>query len=92
MRTFKLALVAMAATLAFGAANADEAKKMEVIVVTAARPDSIETQKLATVEQAPPTIDFTALKIEMPTLDPAAAKAEISRIELALHEESTPQS
>lgn len=92
MRTIKLALFALAATLTFGAANADEADKMDVIVVTAARPDPVESPKLAAVEQAKPTIDFTELTIEMPSLDRKDIELEASRIELALREAPNPQS
>lgn len=92
MKTIRLALFALAATLTLGAANAEEAGKMDVIVVTAARPDTIESPPLDTLEPAPPAFDFAAFEIEQPTLDPSEVERKPARIELALHDERKPQS
>jgi hypothetical protein len=90
MKTITFALIAMTATLTAGAANADETAKMDVIVVTAARPDTIEAPKLSEADQAAPTIDFAELTIEMPHLETAETQRE--RIELALNEDPAPKS
>lgn len=82
----------MAATLTIGAANADEARKMDVIVVTAPRPDAVEAPKLPSLEQSLPVIDFAEFKIERPTLDPSAVESKPERIELAARDEPKPQS
>jgi hypothetical protein len=92
MKTIKLALFALAATLTVGAANADEARKMDVIVVTAPRPDAIETPTLTSLEQPLPVVDFGEFKIERPTLDPSTVESKPERIELAAHDEPEPRS
>lgn len=92
MKTIKLALIALAATLTCGAANAEEGDKMEVVVVTTARPDTIEVPKLAALEQPSLAIDFSELEIERPTLDRADVEQQDPRIELALHGAPQPKS
>jgi hypothetical protein len=92
MTTIKLVLFGLAATLTIGAANADEARKMDVIVVTAPRPHAIATPTLTSLEQPLPVVDFGELKIERPTLDPSAVESKPERIELAAHDEPRPQS
>jgi len=92
VKTIKLALFALAATLTIGAANADEAGKMDVIVVTAPRPDAIEAPKRPALEQTLPVVDFAELKIERPTLDPSAVESKAERIEIAARDEPKPQS
>jgi hypothetical protein len=91
MKTIKLALFALAATLTIGAANADDARKMEVIVVTAPRPDAIEAPNLRSLEQALPAIDFAELKIERPTIEPSTVESKPERIELAARDEPKPK-
>jgi hypothetical protein len=92
MKTIKLALIALAATLTCGAANAEEADKMDVIVVTTTRPDALSAPKLPALEQPMLAIDFSELEIERPTLDPTEIEPRAPRIELALHGVPKPKS
>jgi hypothetical protein len=92
MKTIKLALFALAATLTISAANADEARKTDVIVVTAPRPAAIEAPKLPSLEQSLPVVDFAELEIEKPTLDPSGVEPKPERIEIAARDEPKPQS
>lgn len=84
MRVISLILIALATPLSFGIANADELKDMEVIVVTTARPDTLETRQVIAVEKPAPAIDFSKLSIEAPTLDPSKVRLEPARIDVAL--------
>lgn len=84
MRVISLILIALATSLSFGIANADESRDMEVIVVTTARPDTLETRQVIAVENPAPTIDFSKLSIEAPTLDWSKVRLEPARIDVAL--------
>lgn len=87
MRAITLTLIAFATSLSFGIANAEEASDMEVVVVTAKRPDGLETRQDIAVDEAILVIDFSRLTIEAPKLDPSKVRLVPRRIDVALHEE-----
>lgn len=90
MREFKLIMIALVTTLSCGIANADESEEMEVLVVTAMRPGTIEAPEIVAVEKTP-AIDFSELALEAPSLDPAEFKLAPERIDLALRDEANSQ-
>jgi hypothetical protein len=85
MRMTRQLLIALAAAFSIGAANADEPRAVEVVIVTAPRPLPIEIPDPLSNEALKPQIDYSNLKIEPPRLDPAAVEPE-PVIELALSE------
>ena len=76
MRPVRLTLIALAAALSVGPAYADSPRATEVIVVTAPKPEKIETSDVITIEQVSPKIDYTSLAIEAPRIDRPEIKVE----------------
>lgn len=85
MRMTRQILIALATAFSIGAANADEPRAVEVVVVTAPRPVPIAISDPVSNETLKPHIDYSNLKIEPPRLDPSAVESE-PVIELALRE------
>jgi hypothetical protein len=94
MRGIRLIVIATAASLSMGIASADEAEHMEVVVVTAAKPNSLEIPQAVAVERLTPSIDFLELSIEAPQLDQVEVEVELerARIDVALSTEIEPKS
>lgn len=88
MKAFKLALIALATSLCFGIANADEASKVDVVVVTTARPEVFEPQTELEIEKATLAVELPVLAIEAPSLDELRVEIEAERIEVALNGEA----
>lgn len=78
MMPSKLTLIALATAFSIGAANADEPLAPEVIVVTAPKPETVETREVLAVETqaVAPHIDYTSLAIEAPKLERTDSKKE----------------
>ena len=93
MKAITVTLIAIASTVAFGAAKADPAPATETIVVTAKRAELPNwTRTVATDKPADPSIDFMRLTIEAPRLDPTAVSNEPRRAELAVGKDANSKS
>ncbi len=88
MRATRLTFIALAASLSFGISDADESETTDVVIVTATRPATLETQRFLKVDQAESSIDFSALTIEAPKLDPSEIELEPPHIDLALRDDA----
>ena len=84
MKAITLISIALATSLPFNFANADEATSMDVVVVTAARPVTLEMQQEIAVEKLTPVMDFSELSIEAPRLDPSQFRLVPARLDVAL--------
>ena len=91
MRPVRLTLIALAAALSIGTAYADSPRATEVIVVTAPKPEKIETSDAVTIEEVSPKIDYSSLVIEAPRIDRADVKVE-PRTEVVLSDNGNSKS
>ena len=91
MRAIKLTIFAVAATLSLGIAHAGEAD-MEVVVAVAQRPISIEIDNAIVAPPTLPSIDFTRMMIEAPSLDRLDTAVEPPRTAVALADETESKS
>lgn len=86
MKAFKLTLIALGASVSLAIAHADESDKMEIVVVTAERPDLLEPREPMAIEQSAPEIELPTLAIEAPSLESTGNRLRTERIEVALNE------
>lgn len=84
MKSITMVLLAIAAITGIDAANADEVRAMEVVVVTAQRVEQLPIELIVATVVPAPAIDFTELTIQAPKLHPAATGETPKRIELAI--------
>jgi outer membrane cobalamin receptor len=83
MKAITMITFAIAACAGINAAQANEVRATEIIVVSAERIEQPATKVRIATEVPAPAIDFSGLAIQAPRLDRAATGEAPQRIELA---------